>query len=77
MIMIKANIIKINTKLIKIDIGYAIFNSNIRGKGEYKEPYPYRSPTDSWKHKNSNFFVMTVLVRHPLSNKASKIAFKN
>ena len=36
-----------NTKLIKIDIGYAIFNSNIHGKGELKEPYPYWSPRDS------------------------------
>ena len=32
--LIKASIIKMNTKLIKIDIGYAIFNSNIHGKSE-------------------------------------------
>ena len=34
-LLIKANIIKMNAKLIKIDIGYAIFNSNIHGEGEY------------------------------------------
>ena len=32
--LIETSIIKMNTKLIKIDIGYAIFNSNIHGKGE-------------------------------------------
>ena len=27
-----------NTKLIKIDIGYAIFSSNIHGKGDKRSP---------------------------------------
>ena len=30
LLLINDNIIKMNTKLIKIGIGYAIFNSNIR-----------------------------------------------
>ena len=34
-LLIKDKIIKINTKQIKISIGYAICNSNIRRKGEY------------------------------------------
>ena len=36
-----------NTKLIRMNIVCAICNSNIRGEGEYKEPYPYRSLQDS------------------------------